>query len=158
MEEEKYQWTPEYDEHTESVSEEGDAASAAPEPVELDPGEAEELAARIEARRRLRRRKRVRRKRLTGLCIILIFALLFTLCGREIFRLKAENYALKKQQEELKAERDRLQEELKKVDDKEYIKDQARRQLRLLNPGEIMFTFGDEEEESAEQDNNQDGK
>ena len=148
MEEEKYQWTPEYDEHPDSAPDEileqseSDTAAA-------DPEETEELAARIEARRRQRRRKRVRRKRLTVLCIILIFALLFTLCGREIFRLKAENYALRKQQEELKAERDRLQEELKKVDDKEYIKDQARRQLRLLNPGEIMFMFGDEEEENG---------
>ena len=61
---------------------------------------------------------------------------------------RAQEEALRRAAE---AERDRLQEELKKVDDKEYIKDQARRQLRLLNPGEIMFMFGDEEEENGKE-------
>lgn len=149
MEEEKYQWTPEYDEYSAGESADDGTASDAPE-EEMSPEEAAELAAKIEERRKRRRRKILRKKRITVLCIILIFAALFTLCGREIFRLKAENYALKKQQEELKAERDRLQEELKKVDDKEYIKDQARRQLRLLNPGEIMFVFGDDEEDTED--------
>jgi cell division protein FtsB len=83
------------------------------------------------------------------LAVILVFAMLFTMCGREIFRLKARNYALKKQQEELKEERDRLAKELEKVGDKEYIKDQARKQLRLLDPGEIMFVFEEDGKEAA---------
>ena len=75
--------------------------------------------------------------------------MLFTMCGREIFRLKAENYALRKQQQELEEERDRLARELERVGDKEYIKDQARKQLRLLDPGEIMFVFQDSAEAAA---------
>lgn len=182
MSEEKYQWTPEYDEdhsgneevpeeteiveETETVTEEttesGDPLreteddGAAPEEEaaedEISDREAEEaLRARIEARRKRYRRQQRRRKSLSILALILIFAVLFTMCGREIVKLKAENYALRKQQAELKAERDRLAEELKTVSDKEYIKDQARKQLRLLDPGEIMFLFDeDEAQEEAE--------
>lgn len=184
MSEEKYHWTPEYDEHdeqqdlkdesseaevtgTEALGTDSDAAVSAGDdseitaenagetqtadagPIILDPAEAEELAARISARRRARIRKRRRRKSLSVLAVILVFAMLFTMCGREIFRLKARNYALKKQQEELKEERDRLAKELEKVGDKEYIKDQARKQLRLLDPGEIMFVFEEDGKEAA---------
>ena len=184
MSEEKYHWTPEYDEHdeqqdlkdesseaevtgTEAVGTDSDAAVSAGDdseitaenagetqaadagPIILDPAEAEELAARISARRRARIRKRRRRKSLSVLAVILVFAMLFTMCGREIFRLKARNYALKKQQEELKEERNRLAKELEKVGDKEYIKDQARKQLRLLDPGEIMFVFEEDGKEAA---------
>ena len=73
------------------------------------------------------------------------------MCSREIVRLKAQNYELQKKHAQLEQERDRLTEELNHVGDKEYIKDQARRQLRLLNPGEIMFMFGDEEEENGKE-------
>lgn len=152
LSEEKYQWTTEYDEIGTAVNEDSDAASDAQDeeqvmvPVETEETiDADELAARIALRRRMRSRKRILKKRLTLLGIVLVFVLLFTMCGREIFRLKAENYALKRQQQELREERDRLAEELKKVGDKEYIKDQARKQLRLLDPGEIMFVFEDDE-------------
>lgn len=154
MSEEKYEWTTEYDEISVPSDPEEDAVSdVSEEEAQLAQEEAkaaDELAARIALRKRLRNKQRVRRKRLTVLGIILVFVLLFTMCGREIFRLKAENYALRKQQEELKEERDRLAEELKKVGDKEYIKDQARKQLRLLDPGEIMFIFQDENAEGEE--------
>ena len=62
---------------------------------------------------------------------------------RDIIRLKAENRALKKQQAALEEQRDELKDELTRVEDPEYIKEQARKQLRLLNPGEILFTFDD---------------
>ena len=63
------------------------------------------------------------------------------MCGREIVRLKAENLSLKRQHAQLEAERDRLTKELANVGNKEYVKDQARKQLRLLDPGEILFVF-----------------
>lgn len=107
----------------------------------------EELNARIEERRRVRY-SRKRKKRLTTILLIIVtFAMLASMCGRDIVRLKAENRALKKQQEALEKQRDELKEELKLTGNREYIRDQARRQLRLLNPGEILFTFDDEEEE-----------
>ena len=119
-----------------------DSGNTGYERAEL-PTQEEVLASRIEERRRERRKRKRRSKRLAVVAVIVAFILIFTMCGREIIRLKAENYSLKRQQAELKEERDRLTEELGKVKDKDYIKDQARKQLRLLDPGEIMFIFDD---------------
>ena len=107
---------------------------------ELSP-EDQELAAKIEKRSFKSRKSRVRRNRRTVILAILVFAALLTMCGREIVRLKAENLSLKRQHAQLEAERDRLTKELANVGNKEYVKDQARKQLRLLDPGEILFVF-----------------
>ena len=115
---------------------------------ELSP-EDQELAQRIENRRRRSRRGRLRKKWRTVIIMILIFAALLTMCGREIVRLKAENLSLQRQHALLEQERDRLSKELENVSNKEYIKDQARKQLRLLDPGEIVFIFDDGDIEAA---------
>ena len=123
---------------------------------EMSP-EDQELAARIEARRRLTKRSNTRKKRRTTVMIILVFAVLLTMCSREIVKLKAQNYELQKQHAQLEQERDRLTKELGRVGDKEYIKEQARKQLKLLDPGEIMFVFDDGKgstEDNTEEDGN----
>ena len=110
----------------------------------------EELAARIDERRS-ERASQMRRKRMSTLMVfILAFAVFATMCGRDIVRLKAENIELKRQQAELEKERDALKEELKTVNDPEYIREQARKQLKLLNPGEILFTFEEDQEQEEE--------
>ena len=89
---------------------------------------------------------------LTLFVIIITFTLLATMCGKDIVRLKAENRALRKQQVALEKQRDELQEELKNTNNQEYIREQDKKQLRLLNPGEILFTFDEEEaQEDAEE-------
>lgn len=120
---------------------------------ELSP-EDRELAEKIEKRRIRSRRGNKRRKMLTVSAVIILFAVLLTMCGREIVRLKAENIALKRQHAQLQEERDRLQKELENVGNKEYIKDQARKQLRLLDPGELVFIFedGDTPKEDAQEE------
>ena len=113
----------------------------------------EELALRMEQRIRARVSIVRRKKALMLIIVILAFALLGTMCGKDIVRLKAENIALKKQQAELEKQRDELKEELENVNEQEYIREQARKQLRLLNPGEILFTFDEEEpEETVEEE------
>ena len=114
--------------------------------------EDEEMRQRIEQRRRLNAAKRRRKKVLTLFAVIVAFVFLGTMCGKDIVRLKAENRALKKQQIALEQQRDELQEELKNANNQEYIREQAKKQLRLLNPGEILFTFDEEEpQEEAEE-------
>ena len=99
-----------------------------------------------QAERKAKLAKSQRRKKTRTLIILLLaFALMATMCGRDIIRLKAENAELKKQQVALEKQRDELKEELKNTGESEYIREQARKQLRLLNPGEILFTFDDEE-------------
>ena len=111
----------------------------------------EEMKQRIEERRRKSSVSRRRRKALTLVVIVAVFAMLATMCGKDIVRLKAENRALKKQQIALEQQRDELKEELKVTNSQEYIREQAKKQLNLLNPGEILFTFDEEEpEENAD--------
>ena len=107
----------------------------------------EELQKRIEERRRQSAIRARRRKMITLIVIIVVFTLLATMCGKDIVRLKAENRALRRQQIALEEQRDELQKELKNANNQEYIREQAKKQLRLLNPGEILFTFDEEEEE-----------
>ena len=118
--------------------------------------EDEETKQRIEERRRINNRKRRKKKFLTLLILIGIFALLGSMCGKDIVRLKAENRALRKQQIALEKQRDELQEELKNANDQEYIREQAKKQLRLLNPGEILFTFDEEDTDEAAKDGKDD--
>lgn len=113
-----------------------------------DQAAAEAFAAQIDKRRRERDKRRVAKKRRTIILLILVLGLLMTMCGREIVRLKAENIALKKQQKELEAERDRLSDELKNSEDRDYVEEKAREQLRLLNEGEILFLFDNDEQSS----------
>ena len=105
----------------------------------------EELALRMEQRYKVRTAQLRRRKTVTLLVFLVAFAILATMCGKDIVRLKAENIALKKQQVALEKQRDELKDELANVDDPEYIREQARKQLNLLNPGEILFLFDDEQ-------------
>ena len=107
----------------------------------------EELKQRIETRRRQNAVRMRRRKLLTLVAIIVAFTMLATMCGKDIVRLKAENRAVRKQQIALELQRDELQKELKNANNQEYIREQAKKQLRLLNPGEILFTFEEEEAE-----------
>ena len=113
---------------------------------------------RIEKRRRASNNRKIRRKLITLFAAFVVFVLLGSMYGRDIIRLKAENRALKKQQIALEMQREELQEELKNANNQEYIREQAKKQLRLLNPGEILFTFDEEaepeveDEEKAEED------
>ena len=107
----------------------------------------EEMRQRIEERRRTNLIRKRRRKVITLFALVVAFALLATMCGKDIVRLKAENRALKKQQIALEKQRDELKEELKNTNKQEYIREQAKKQLRLLNPGEILFTFEEEEQQ-----------
>ena len=116
---------------------------------EFTPTEAEgeaDFEKRVRKRKAKVARRKARRKLLLVVLIIALFASLATMCGRDIIRLKAENRALKKRQKELEVERDKLREEVKNSGDRDYVQDQARKQLRLLNPGELLFTFEEEEE------------
>ena len=116
--------------------------------------EDEEMRQRVEARRRAISVRKRRKRVLTLFVIIITFTLLATMCGKDIVRLKAENRALRKQVA-LEKQRDELQEELKNTNNQEYIREQAKKQLRLLNPGEILFTFDEEEAVEEAEENGQ---
>ena len=119
------------------------------EDIKVENRGAEDIEAALSERQEARKAKvaasQRRKKRRMLIIILLAFVLMATMCGRDIIRLKAENAELKKQQVSLEKQRDELKEELKNTGESEYIREQARKQLSLLNPGEILFTFEDDE-------------
>lgn len=105
------------------------------------------------AKKKRRQRGKKERKPFNRKVLLLgiVVAGLFFASVKGIVSLKMEHYRLSKQNESLKEERRRLKIELKNVNSKEYIEEQARKQLRLIDPDEILFVFPEEEkkEENA---------
>ena len=105
----------------------------------------EDFEERIRARRAKIRRKRTAKKFLFIILIIAAFAAVASMCGREIIKLKTENITLQQEQKELEKERDALKKEVENSDSREFIQEQIKKQMGLLNPGELLFTFDEEE-------------
>ena len=141
---EEFDESEEFIEEDEEIFDEPEFSDADEYAFEEASDEDAEFEARMQRRRaRVRGRKR-RRKILGVILIIVLFATLATMCGKDIVRLKAENIALQKQQKELEEERDRLRQEVENSGNREYVQEQARKQFKLLNPGELLFTFEEE--------------
>lgn len=101
---------------------------------------------KAEDRKKFRLNLNKKQKRI-ALIVAVIIIVLSVGYGGQIIKLRAENRELRKQQEELQKQRSALTKELKNIHSKDYIQEQARKQLRLLNKDEILFIFeGDEDE------------
>ena len=94
-----------------------------------------------------RRKKRVliNKTRMALTVVILIVGIIFALSVKNIVDLRIEQKNLKKENVELKAEKKKLEAELKNVNDKNYIEEQARTQLNMIKPGEILYITGDDD-------------
>jgi len=90
------------------------------------------------------------RMALTMIVAVLVLVLLMSVKG--IFTLRAEQKDLKAQNEALLLEKEALKDELENVSDKEYIEEQARIQLKLIKPGEILYILDNEEKDSETED------
>ena len=69
---------------------------------------------------------------------------LLVVCGisvRNIIKLHAEQDALKEENEKLQEEKANLEIELKNVKDLDYIEEQARKLLKMIKPGEVLFVL-----------------
>ncbi len=80
--------------------------------------------------------------------VLAVFILLFVVYGRPIIKLRMERTELEKQNKELTEERSAKAKELKNVHSKDYIQEQARKQLRLLNKDEKLFIFEEDNDEN----------
>lgn len=89
-----------------------------------------------------RKHKKLTNKQKRWIAIIAILFLLFMATyGRKIIKLQIENSKLREQQEELNTEKNKLSKELKNIHSEDYVKDQARKRLRLLDEDEKIFFF-----------------
>ena len=77
--------------------------------------------------------------------------IVFSVAGFSVFRiidLKMEEHQLLAQQEALLQEKEKLKEQLANVNNPEFIEQEARKQLKLIMPGETLYILKDETDEN----------
>lgn len=82
---------------------------------------------------------------------LLMTFIVLSIAGFSVFRiidLKMEEHQLLAQQEALIAEKERLTEQLANVNNPEFIEQEARKQLKLIMPGETLYILQDEIDEN----------
>lgn len=94
-------------------------------------------------------------KGLIKTAIIFIVIAVVGVSVKNIFDLKAENKELKHTNKELQSEKESLNEELQNVNDKDYIEEQARIQLRMIKPGEIIYILPDDNEKGSKNEDDE---
>lgn len=106
----------------------------------------------------IRRSRNRRRLLVVVIAVSLIGVITFSLLN--VISLKKEQREVMQQAEELQQEKERLEKELSEINDPENIEQQARDQLRLIKPGEKLYMFPEEinqsqnsQEEEDEEDN-----
>lgn len=99
-----------------------------------------------------RKSVRINRERIILTVIVVILIAVVSMSVKNIFNLRAEQKALTAEHKDLASEKSQLKEELKNVNDEEYIEEQARIQLKLIKPGEILYIL--EEDQNQKNENN----
>jgi cell division protein FtsB len=77
--------------------------------------------------------------------------IVLSIAGFSVFRiidLKMEEHQLLAQQEALLQEKEKLKEQLANVNNPEFIEQEARKQLKLIMPGETLYILKDEIDEN----------
>ena len=105
--------------------------------------------------RTVKKKKRINPGRLILTVIIVVLIFFAAISVKNIVSLHVEKNELEEENARLEDEKDRLQNELENADDPEYIEEQARQQLRMVMPGEVLYIIEEEGEKakaSAESD------
>ena len=89
---------------------------------------------------------RKKKKKLNVGRLVLSLIVLFLLIGcafsiKKIVKLHIEKSHLEKTQKELEQKKDDLTAELKNVNELDYIEEQARKQLKMIKPGEVLYVL-----------------
>ena len=95
------------------------------------------------------KRKKRQHNRKLGIYMLVIVAMLVIVgvLAHNVIALKVEESELKSRITELEKQKKALQEEKQTGTDSDYIESQARKQLRMIKPGEILYILPDEENE-----------
>jgi cell division protein DivIC len=78
---------------------------------------------------------------------LVIAVIVLSVAGISVFRiidLKMEEHQLLTQQQALLQEKEKLKEQLANVNNPEFIEQEARKQLKLIMPGETLYILKDE--------------
>ncbi len=111
-------------------------------------------------RRRMELRKRRNKQRLAIACAAAIIIVALGISAGRILVLKHDLHVANKQKQEYIEEKEQLQEDLKEIDDKSNLEEQARNQMRLIRPDETLYIFPEDvsqpEDETPEEETQED--
>lgn len=79
------------------------------------------------------------RSRLLFLAIIAVLVVAILIVAKNIIDLRIEKANLEQQEQDLQSKKDELTAELQGVDDLDYIEEQARKLLKMIKPGEVLY-------------------
>ena len=85
------------------------------------------------------RKSKVNKGRLAFAIIVLVLAIFVAVVVKNIIALHVEKSKLQRQETELKSKKEELTAELQNADDLEYIEEQARKLLKMIKPGEVLY-------------------
>lgn len=102
----------------------------------------------------LHAKKKFNKMKLMKLIVILIIIGVFGVSIKNILLLQSEHSDLEDKQKSLTSEKEVLENELKNVNDKDYIEEQARIQLRMIKPGEIIYILQEEQKNNEREKKN----
>ena len=95
---------------------------------------------------RKKKRVKVNQGRLILTVIVVILIAVVGMSVKNVFDLRAEQKNMQEKNQNLLQQQDALKAELENVNDLEYIEEQARIQLRMIKPGEILFVLDKEQD------------
>ena len=79
--------------------------------------------------------------------IVVILAIFVGMSVKNVLELSLEQHQLKKENASLKEKKAALEKEFENINDKDYIEEQARKQLNMVKPGEIVYIIEGEEDD-----------
>ena len=106
---------------------------------------------RVSSDARKKKRKKASRTKKFLIVVMILVVLIFS--GGAIAQVVSLNMELrdaKAEQERRLEEKEMLENDLERINDPEYIEEQARKRLRMIRQGEILYVFPDEENENSE--------
>lgn len=109
----------------------------------------------VQERRKTRKKIRINRGRMAMTVIVIFLIAVLGMSVKNIFVLQSEKRALTAEKEALLLEKESLQDELKNVSDTEYIEEQARIQLKLIKPGEILYILENDKDKEDDKEKNE---
>ncbi len=92
-----------------------------------------------------KKRRKIKLNKIRVILLVLLLMMIFVIGSsvKEIIVLQMENTKLVEEKKKLKKEKKKLEETLKEINDDEYIEEQARKQLKLIKPGEHLYIVDD---------------
>ena len=99
---------------------------------------------KIEERRK-QRIKRINHLRMGIFAVVIILAFVVGMSVKNVLELSLEQHQLKQENAELKEKKAALEREFENINDKSYIEEQARKQLNMVKPGEIVYIIEEDQ-------------